>query len=109
MDEQETTLDLCAGLTLLEHLSLPLPHTLIDLLEQSLVIPRFDPEKEVAMGVTQVANMRRVAAEGILGDDDGQVRMLAAETLQPTACGVAFAVVFALTILVLDGVQEPGG
>ena len=46
--------------------------------------------------------MRGVGAEAVLDDDNGQVGMFLAKVLQPAACGVAFAVVLGVAILVDD-------
>ena len=54
------------------------------------------------MGRLQIADMRGVAAQGILGDDHRQVGMVLAEAVEPAAGGVAFAVVLGLAVLPLD-------
>ena len=63
-------------------------------LEQKGVIAWLDADNIVPAGVAQVIEVRRVCAEGVLDDDQGQVGMLAAEPPEPAAGGVAFAVVF---------------
>ena len=66
------------------------------------VVSRLDSQDEMAAGRLQVADVRRVAAQGVLGDDDRQLRMVLTETLQPAPRRVAFAVVLAVAVLALD-------
>jgi hypothetical protein len=50
----------------------------------------------------QVAEVGRVAAQGILDHDDRQLGVVPAELTQPTPGRVPFPVILALTILALD-------
>jgi hypothetical protein len=107
-NEQVTAGRPCVGLNLPRHLDLIRPQPLVDLLKQVLVVSRLDPQDEMAPGRLQVADVRRVATQAILGDDDRQMRMVPAEAFEPAACGVAFTVILALAILALDGLRGQG-
>jgi hypothetical protein len=71
---------------------------LLILREQVLMIAFLDPQNEVNVVLQQVADMRRVGTERVFGHDQRQVRMILAKAKQPTARGVAFAVVLGLAI-----------
>ena len=68
--------------------------------KQKGVVARFDADDVMRIGLAQVVEMRCVGTQRVLEDDDRQVRMVPAKRLEPATCGVAFAVVFGVTILV---------
>jgi hypothetical protein len=87
-------------------------HPLVELLEQVPVVAFFDPQDEVAAAIQQVADVRRVGTQGVLGDDDWQVRVVLAEPFQPATGGIGHpkgrAVVLGLAVLHLDRLGGQG-
>ena len=66
------------------------------------VVAGFDADDEAGVGFAKVAQMGSVGGQGVLDDDDGQVRMFLAKRFQPAAGGVAFAVVFGVAVRLDD-------
>ena len=99
--------DPCWAIDMAKRLTLIRQTTLLNLLEQMLMISWFDPQKEVTVGFFQVADMRGVAAEGVLGNDDRQMGMFP-KVLEPTVGGIAFTVVFFLAVLPHNGFGSQG-
>ena len=78
----------------------------LQVLEQKRVIARLDANDVMRASLTQVAEVGGVGAEGVFDDDDRQVGMLAAKTLEPAAGGIPLTVVLGLTILVDDRLRR---
>ena len=58
-------------------------------------------QDEMRLGRPQVADVRRIAAQGVLDHDDIQMRMVFAERFEPAACAVSFTVVLVVAVLAL--------
>src|SRR5436189_2399159 len=108
MGEQVAVAGLRAGIDLLQRLDLVGLGPGGDLAEQVRVVPGLDAQDEMYPRRLQVADVWRVAAEGVFGHDDRQVGMVLAETLEPTPGGVALAVVLVLAVLTLDRLGRQG-
>jgi|GEM_PF-1084946 len=68
--------------------------------KQKGVVARFAADDVMRIGLAQVVEAWCVGTQRVLEDDHRQVRMVPAKRLEPAACGVAFAVAFAVTVLV---------
>jgi hypothetical protein len=62
-------------------------------LEQEGVVAGLDADDEMRAGRAQILQMGGVGGQAVFDDDDRQMGMLAAEMLEPTAGGIALAVV----------------
>jgi len=103
LDEQPGLLDASLSIDRGHHFDLLGLQTLVELRKQVLVVGAFDTEDEMTVGSLEVADVRGVGTEGVLGDDDRQPGMVLAKPLQPAAGRVALAVVLGLALLSLYG------
>ncbi len=86
----------------------PFAQCLVDVIEKMLMVALLDPENEMAAICLEVPDVRSIGAEAILGDDSLEPGMVLSEFLQPSSGGIAFTVVFGLSILVADGLGRQG-
>ena len=75
---------------------------LVHLLEEKLMIPRFDAKDETETKPLKIQNMRGIAAESVFGDNHLEVRVLPAKILEEAASCISFTIVFGCPILPRD-------
>lgn len=86
----------------------PFVQCFLDVIEKEIMIALLDSKNEMAAICLEVPYVRSIWAEAILGDDSFETRMVLSEFFQPSSGGIAFTVVFGLSILIADGLGRQG-
>lgn len=78
------------------------------LVEEKAVITGLDREEIVQIMAFEFLDVRGIGAQGILGDNDLQMRMLAAQVRKEALGGIALAVILGRAVLPADHLRTQG-
>ncbi|WP_456473585.1 hypothetical protein [Desulfolithobacter sp.] len=81
---------------------LPVLYGLVNVLKKKFMILFLDSEDVMTVISLQIPDMRGIGAEGILVDNNLQMRMIFTEFLQKPSDGVALTIHFFLAVLLSD-------